>query len=713
MVLKLRQRSGSRGDGPGDAAHGADTPSDKEDVRTTAATRPSPSASLEEVSPQVSSETASGRAEPGPGEAVAPPRQAPSQAREPHGASKTAANREPPPAPARDTSKAEAPEARRASSPPASRPERPAKPAPTEDARKAAEPKEEGGDTGSGFRFSTDDPISRRAIHDALNELVEVTKNSMGQPSTSEVAPIIERLVTHSGVPVTGEGGILERPPEQREIMCLFKNGIMLVSRSHLSDPYVLKLQSYARLRGVPVDRPIPVSLETIREAYRRGGTDDRKPITTTQMQRDIARLIAQAAGESASDIHIIVDSQRCIVEMRLNGVLRQKLEWRSEYGTDFCAACFAMADASDANYNPTEYQAARISRETCELPENVQALRLQFNPMAFGGRYLVIRLLFRGDSSGRQQGRPDKLGYGPGQIKLLDKMCATPFGIGIISGPTGSGKSTTLFNLLAKTMEQCNFERNVITIEDPPERPIFGAKQMPVTNAPSPEERARKFIQAISAAMRSDPDTIMIGEIRDKESAKLAVEAAMTGHQVWTTVHANDALMIVNRLRDIGVEEYNLFTPGMIFGLMGQRLARKLCDSCKIPVEEAHAKGLVPDGLWERLNQAVNLDDHEIFWPGDGCPTCGVNKGYGGRTVVAEVLYPDIELMARLRENDRLGARRYWIEEMGGISMLVHALDRMKSGAISPMEIERVVGPIELTPEETAHIARFGADTG
>ncbi|MEA1938886.1 MAG: ATPase, T2SS/T4P/T4SS family [Pseudomonadota bacterium] len=510
----------------------------------------------------------------------------------------------------------------------------------------------------------------------------------------------VDELLKDTGDTMTGPGGMLERPPEQREIMVLFENGLLLVSRSHMLDPYVLKLESYARLRNIKVERKIPVTLEIIRESYRRagGGGVAGSATSPTKMQRDILQLIQEAASENASDIHIVADPASCIVEMRQNGVLRQKLEWRPEYGLDFCAACFAMADASDANYNPNEYQAARISRASINLPEEVQALRLQFNPLSYGGRYLVMRLLFRGKNEDINAD-VSVLGYNKKQVALLRRMSTTPVGIGIVSGPTGSGKSTTLFHILTQVMRDSKYESNVLTIEDPPERPIAHAKQMPVTNAPTPEERSRKFIQSITSAMRSDPDTIMIGEIRDKESAKLAIEAAMTGHQVWTTVHANDALMIVNRLRDIGVPEYNLFTPGMVFGLIAQRLTRTLCPNCKVSLADAIKAGDIDDEILARIDQVADRGKSQIFIAGPGCDVCGIKKGYGGRTVVAEVINPDEQFMSLMQANDRLGAREYWLKTMKGQSMMGHAIEKMLEGTLSPTEIERVMGPIELQP--------------
>src|SRR5690606_21821495 len=155
-----------------------------------------------------------------------------------------------------------------------------------------------------------------------------------------------------------------------------------------------------------------------------------------------------------------------------------------------------------------------------------------------------------------------------PPQVNMIKRMRALPMGINIIAGPTGSGKSTTLQRCLSTLIRERRREISVFTVEDPPEYVIDGAQQMPVTNANTADERKAQFTKAINASLRSDPDVIMIGEIRDSSSAKLAFEAAMTGHQVWTTVHATDGLTIVSRLKDIGVEAYKLFDSTVVTGL-------------------------------------------------------------------------------------------------------------------------------------------------
>jgi len=279
------------------------------------------------------------------------------------------------------------------------------------------------------------------------------------------------------------------------------------------------------------------------------------------------------------------------------------------------------------------------------------------------------------------------------------------PIGINIVAGPTGSGKSTTLQRILSTLMRERRNEIATFTVEDPPEYVIEGAQQMPVTNASTAEERKEKFNAAIRAALRSDPDVIMIGEIRDSESAKLAFEAAMTGHQVWATLHAVDALTIVSRLRDIGVDEFKLYDPAVFTGLVGQRLTRALCPDCKIPLMQAREQGKVHDELWERVLDIYSRDIEGIFTEGPGCPTCK-NTGVTGRSVVAEVCLPDDAFMEYMKREDKLSARRHWVENLNGITMMGHGILKTKAGVCSPEEVERMLGPLELDKNRVRKLA-------
>ena len=270
--------------------------------------------------------------------------------------------------------------------------------------------------------------------------------------------------------------------------------------------------------------------------------------------------------------------------------------------------------------------------------------------------------------------------------------MQSQPIGVSIISGPTGSGKSTTLQKVLRDYIRKTEGRRHVITVEDPPEYPIPGAIQTPVGNASNQDERAEMFIAAISSAMRLDPDTLMIGEVRDLPSAELALRAATTGHQVWTTLHANSALAIVTRLVNIGLEPDLLLDHTILTGLIGQRLIKRLCDNCKIPLVGNEEK-CEPEVL-ERVKQVVTHDDlKKIFITGPGCECC--RGGTAGRTVAAEIIVPDARMCEILRKGDANGAYNYWQGEQNGMNIVQHTVEKILNGIVDPVMAERVVGSL------------------
>lgn len=542
---------------------------------------------------------------------------------------------------------------------------------------------------------------ARRPTAKALEVKEEKPKDDLEKMTSEQLWSVIEE----SGALLTGPGGAYERRPEQRELMALFESGLFLVSRSHMDDPHVVSFAGLLRRKGMQIQM-VPCEISLLTRCYDEGGQHEDQVMKAddeaTSMQREIVRFIAECARLKASDAHVVVSHDSAIVRLRIDGVLKDHVEWRSAYGSDFCAAAFAMADASDASYQPYEYQAARISDTSVRLPGGVQALRLQFNPLSYGGRHMVARFLYRTQGI---VGDVDTLGYAEKQIVQIKRMRAVPMGINIVAGPTGSGKSTTLQRILSTLMQERKNEIATFTVEDPPEYVIEGAQQMPVTNASTADERKEKFNAAIRAALRSDPDVIMIGEIRDEESAKLAFEAAMTGHQVWATLHAVDALTILSRLKDINVDEFKLYDPAVFTGMVGQRLTRALCDNCKIPFMQARDQGKVDDELWERTLSIYSRDVEGIYMEGEGCVKCN-GTGVVGRSVVAEVCLPDDTLMEHMKNEDKISARRHWVENLNGITMMGHGILKAKAGVCSPYEVERMLGPMELDRNRVRKVA-------
>ena len=369
--------------------------------------------------------------------------------------------------------------------------------------------------------------------------------------------------------------------------------------------------------------------------------------------------------------------------------------------GESFVRAAFASADISDSNYAQNEFQGAqklgstplRGSKGKLMLPHNVLAIRLQFNPIAFGSQYLVMRLLYA-DENPDGSGDLQALGFGEYEENLFYRLRAVPTGLSVIAGPTGSGKSTTLQRNMIKLLQEKNYEINLITVEDPPEYPIPGARQMPVTNANTEEEKTVQFTLALSAALRSDPDVLMVGEIRSLATASLTFKGALSGHLVWATLHANSAPAIVTRLRDMGVQSYMLSDPELLKGLISQRLFRKLCPYCRVPVKERLDNPAV-----KRLRTALgDFGVENTYLKGPGCKFCE-GRGIKGRLGVQEMILPDGTFLELMIAGETRKAIDYWTGDLNGRTLKDAALERMLKGLIDLDEVERWCGLLDQRP--------------
>lgn len=493
-----------------------------------------------------------------------------------------------------------------------------------------------------------------------------------------------------TGSPLTGLGGEFYVDAALRAVLCFLDDGALLVSKSAIFNPHVRgfigRLDHMGRLYTLH-----HVDLDVIERVYAHAKGAKTKS-TSTQMQITAKELFVRAVETEASDIHLRVSRLgKTQIWYRVNGDLEKIEEHPEDMGEQLCTTIYqSLADVSDATFEKLSRQDARISARS-KIPKGLDGIRIATSPQV-DGFLMVLRLLY--DSTGETNDVLD-LGYSPEQRVTLERLKRRPTGINVMSGPTGSGKSTTLKRVLSSIIEEYKGRKHVITVEDPPEYTIPGAVQTPVTNAATEQERSAAFQQSIKAAMRLDPDVIMIGEARDNPSASLALQAAMTGHQVWTTVHANGAFGVISRLVDMGLAINLVTDPSIVTGLACQRLIKKLCPHCKKPLKTSI--GSYNRSNLERIMQVVSLD--EAFVHGPGCDHCR-GSGNKGRTVVAEVMETDETLMAFLRKGERLAAHTYWKSSSGGITMLEHAIQKVKSGIVDPFQTEDIVGPLNFVTE-------------
>lgn len=539
----------------------------------------------------------------------------------------------------------------------------------------------------------------------------------------------IEKLMDARWKIITGTNGIVEITETQSKYVVLLaadKDGkvfhTLVVARDYARNSETSSVKIALQRRGYTWNNEFLVDLSVVASIYERTGGNVKTKGNVgdvAHMQKQFIDLVAYAAKRRCSDIHLDFESHQGKVRVRSDNVIMKLHDLLPAEASAMCQAAFAMAEASDATYSPQQHQGARITEQSVKkkglaLPADVSSLRLQFDTLS-QGRYLVVRLLYAQKVGSNED--VDSLGYSPNQMRDIRLIRRRKEGVIIISGPTGAGKSTTLQRALSATArEQPGL--NILTIEDPPEYFIPGAIQIAVMNATTAEERDEKFRQAITAALRSDPNIIMIGEIRDTSSAMLAFEAAMTGHLTWASLHANNAMANLDRLRDKKVEFYKLTDAALIAGLIAQRLVRRTVRDISLTFEQACEAGIVSPELQEHLPKIAGPYLHQVRFAGikkfneqtgKWVALEDENEAYKGRTVCAEVIRPDQQFLDFYKNDQKSEAQRHWIEHLGGMTMREHGLVKLLSGEVCPNEIDMEMGTLlDITPERAAQVMKM-----
>lgn len=398
--------------------------------------------------------------------------------------------------------------------------------------------------------------------------------------------------------------------------------------------------------------------------------------IIFSDQQKHLRELVHEAARRNVSDIHIQVRQTYTKVRMRQNGELHVFAEWSEKLGREIASVAFNKeTDHATSHFNP-------LIPQDASMPLKIQGkdirLRLASVP-AHGGFDMVMRILATGENRSKTL---EELGYTPKQVDIIKTAMKLPFGAIIIAGPTGSGKTTTL----ASCMEMVENTAKLYSIEDPVEKVIEEATQVPVNT----EKADRSFASMGRAALRMDPDVIMLGEMRDEETARIMVSASITGHLVLSTLHTNRATAIITRLIDMKVSPTLLSDSSVLRCLCCQRLAVKICQNCCIPIKSSPKHEPFIAGWQEALGPEIIKQARAR---GPGCSKCN-NTGVGGRIVVAEVIYVDEEGRQYVFKGDTIGWEKY-LKENGWENFYDRAIDLVAKGITDPFDAEKVVGPI------------------
>ncbi|MFQ5665105.1 MAG: type II secretion system ATPase GspE [Candidatus Binatia bacterium] len=387
--------------------------------------------------------------------------------------------------------------------------------------------------------------------------------------------------------------------------------------------------------------------------------SDDEAPII-----RLVNSLLFQAAKDRASDIHIEPFERDLMVRFRIDGILYDIISPPKRFQPVIISRVKIMA-----GLNIAEKRLPQDGRIRIRLAGKDIDIRVSVVPTAFGER-VVMRLLDKSTTVLQLQ----DLGLTGVKHELVSRLIKQSHGIILVTGPTGSGKTTTLYAALSKINTT---DKNIITIEDPIEYQLHGIGQIQVN--PKIE---LTFANGLRSILRQDPDVIMVGEIRDLETAEIAIQAALTGHLVFSTLHTNDSFGAMTRLLDMGIEPF--LVSSSVVTVMAQRLVRRVCPACHEPYEPSREE------LEELSMTPQQLADHTIYKPGAGCNQCK-RTGYRGRTGIHELLVVDDEIRGLVMKHADAATIRRAATARGMTTLRQDGADKVAAGITTIQEVLRV----------------------
>lgn len=389
---------------------------------------------------------------------------------------------------------------------------------------------------------------------------------------------------------------------------------------------------------------------------------------TSSPIIKLVHSLLLNGIERRASDIHIETKEEHVLLKYRVDGVLYAAMEpVDRQHHSAIVSRLKVMAELDVA-----EKRVPQDGRFKLKIDGRPIDFRVSIMPSIYG-EDVVVRILDKESISEQfSELRLDVLGFPDDEMKRFRRFIREPYGMVLVTGPTGSGKTTTLYAALS---EIATAEQKIVTIEDPVEYRIPHITQVPVN-----EKKGLTFARGLRSILRHDPDTIMVGEVRDAETAQIAVQAALTGHLVFTTVHANNAFDVIGRFLHMGVEPHNFVSA--LNCVMAQRLVRSVCDGCRVKTS------IDPDEL--ELSGLDDADRNRDFFVGPGCIQCH-GTGFHGRTAVCELLSLNDRLRELILDQRTTSELKRAARDEGMVSIREHALEKVFSGVTTLADINKV----------------------
>ena len=438
----------------------------------------------------------------------------------------------------------------------------------------------------------------------------------------------------------------------------------VIVSEEDMNEAFSRYFGISGSVKEVFKDLDVQIEEETVEE---QGSAELEAMVEDAPIVRLVNLLITQAVKERASDIHLEPTERELVIRYRVDGRLKKIMTSPKNTQAAIISRIKIISGMNIAEKRLP--QDGRIQMRVDGIPID---LRVSCIPIVFGEK-VVMRILFKSNVLAKME----SLGFLPDTLERFRSVYKQPHGIILVTGPTGSGKSTTLSSVLNELNSP---EENIMTVEDPVEYQINGINQVQVNT-----KAGLTFAMALRSFLRQDPDIIMVGEIRDGETAQIATQAALTGHLVLSTLHTNDAPSSVTRLIDMKIEPF--LVASTVIGILAQRLVRGVCPDCK------KTYTLTPDHIYYeivRQNLPDTSPDKLIFYKGEGCRRCN-GKGYAKRLAIHEVLLVNQELRALISKNVPSGEIKEMAIKNGMRNLFQDGLIKALDGKTTLEEIIRI----------------------